>query len=74
MDGDVFLCETVLHLLLSLPVFKPSIIKEGFFFLVPSCSIQRKFDCRITLLACCQSVANNILCILIRYSYCCFRD
>ena len=45
MDGDVFLCETVLHLLLSLPVFKPFIIKEGFFFLVPSCSIQRKFDC-----------------------------
>ena len=30
MDGDVFLCETVLHLLLSLPVFKPSIIKVFF--------------------------------------------
>ena len=35
MDGDVFLCETVLHLLLSLPVFKPSIVKEGFFSWLP---------------------------------------
>ena len=35
MDGDVFLCETVLHLLLSLPVFKPSIVMEGFFSWLP---------------------------------------
>lgn len=35
MDGDVFLCETVLHVLLSLSVFKPSIIKEGFFSWFP---------------------------------------
>ena len=35
MDGDVFLCETVLHLLLSLPVSKPSIIKKGFFLGYP---------------------------------------